>query len=141
MGSIVNGIALEPAILKPYGSTFLIFSDYMRPAVRLSALMGVETMWVWTHDSVGLGEDGPTHRPVEHHMSLRAMPEPLVRASRRRERDVDGGESHSSAAAAPSRSRCRARSCRRSTAPRWPRPTVRCAGPTRSGSRVTASPT
>jgi transketolase len=74
MGSIVNGIALEPAMLKPYGSTFLIFSDYMRPAVRLSALMGVETMWIWTHDSVGLGEDGPTHQPVEHHMALRAMP-------------------------------------------------------------------
>jgi transketolase len=74
MGSIVNGISLEPAMLKPYGSTFLIFSDYMRPAVRLSALMGVETMWIWTHDSVGLGEDGPTHQPVEHHMALRAMP-------------------------------------------------------------------
>jgi transketolase len=74
MGSIVNGISLEPAMLKPYGSTFLIFSDYMRPAVRLSALMGAETMWIWTHDSVGLGEDGPTHQPVEHHMALRAMP-------------------------------------------------------------------
>jgi transketolase len=74
MGSIVNGIALNPAMLKPYGSTFLIFSDYMRPAVRLSALMGVETVWAWTHDSVGLGEDGPTHQPVEHHMALRAIP-------------------------------------------------------------------
>jgi transketolase len=74
MGSIVNGIALNPAMLKPFGSTFLIFSDYMRPAVRLSALMGVETVWAWTHDSVGLGEDGPTHQPVEHHMALRAIP-------------------------------------------------------------------
>jgi transketolase len=74
MGSIVNGIALNPAMLKPYGSTFLIFSDYMRPAVRLSALMGVETVWAWTHDSVGLGEDGPTHQAVEHHMTLRAIP-------------------------------------------------------------------
>jgi transketolase len=74
MGSIVNGIALDPAMLKPYGSTFLIFSDYMRPAVRLSALMGLETMWIWTHDSIGLGEDGPTHQPVEHHMALRAIP-------------------------------------------------------------------
>jgi transketolase len=74
MGSIVNGIALEPAMLKPYGSTFLIFSDYMRPAVRLSALAGLPTLWVWTHDSVGLGEDGPTHQPVEHHMALRAIP-------------------------------------------------------------------
>jgi len=63
-----------PAMLKPFGSTFLIFSDYMRPAVRLSALMGLETLWVWSHDSVGLGEDGPTHQPVEHHMALRAIP-------------------------------------------------------------------
>jgi transketolase len=74
MGSIVNGIAVDPAMLKPYGSTFLIFSDYMRPAVRLSALMGLENLWVWTHDSIGLGEDGPTHQPVEHHMALRAIP-------------------------------------------------------------------
>ncbi len=74
MGAIVNGIALEPAMLRPYGSTFLIFSDYMRPAVRLSALMGLPVAWVWTHDSVGVGEDGPTHQPVEHHMALRAIP-------------------------------------------------------------------
>jgi transketolase len=74
MGAIVNGIALEPSMLKPFGSTFLIFSDYMRPAVRLSALMGLRTVWVWTHDSVAVGEDGPTHQPVEHLMSLRAIP-------------------------------------------------------------------
>jgi transketolase len=74
MGAIVNGIALDPAMLKPFGSTFLIFSDYMRPAVRLSALMGLPVVWAWTHDSVGLGEDGPTHQPVEHHMALRAIP-------------------------------------------------------------------
>ena len=74
MGSIVNGIALEPAMLKPYGSTFLVFSDYMRPAVRLSALIGPAGVWVWTHDSIGLGEDGPTHQPVEHLMALRAIP-------------------------------------------------------------------
>jgi transketolase len=74
MGAIVNGIALEPAMLKPYGSTFLVFSDYMRPAVRLSALSKLPLMWIWTHDSVGLGEDGPTHQPVEHVMSLRAIP-------------------------------------------------------------------
>jgi transketolase len=74
MGSIVNGIALEPAMLRPYGATFLIFSDYMRPAVRLSALMGLRTAWVWTHDSVAVGEDGPTHQPVEHHLALRAIP-------------------------------------------------------------------
>ncbi|MGL6279805.1 MAG: transketolase [Gaiella sp.] len=74
MGAIVNGIALEPEMLKPYGSTFLIFSDYMRPAVRLSALVGLPSVWVWTHDSIGVGEDGPTHQPVEHLMSLRAIP-------------------------------------------------------------------
>ena len=74
MGSIVNGISLTQGMLKPYGSTFLIFSDYMRPAVRLSALGHLQSLWVWTHDSVGLGEDGPTHQPVEHHMALRAIP-------------------------------------------------------------------
>ena len=74
MGSIVNGISLTQGMLKPYGSTFLIFSDYMRPAVRLSALGHMQSLWVWTHDSVGLGEDGPTHQPVEHHMTLRAIP-------------------------------------------------------------------
>src|SRR5881409_2416666 len=74
MGSIVNGIAAHGGCVKPYGSTFLIFSDYMRPAVRLSALMGLPVVWVWTHDSVGLGEDGPTHQPVEHYAALRAIP-------------------------------------------------------------------
>ena len=74
MGSIVNGIALHGGTVKPYGSTFLVFSDYMRPAVRLSALSQLPVVWVWTHDSVGLGEDGPTHQPVEHYAALRAIP-------------------------------------------------------------------
>jgi transketolase len=74
MGAIVNGASAHGGIVKPYGSTFLIFSDYMRPAVRLSALMGLPVVWVWTHDSVGLGEDGPTHQPVEHYAALRAIP-------------------------------------------------------------------
>jgi transketolase len=74
MGAIVNGACVHGGIVKPYGSTFLIFSDYMRPAVRLSALMGLPVLWVWTHDSVGLGEDGPTHQPVEHYAALRAIP-------------------------------------------------------------------
>jgi transketolase len=74
MGAIVNGAAAHGGIVKPYGSTFLIFSDYMRAAVRLSALMGLPVLWVWTHDSVGLGEDGPTHQPVEHYAALRAIP-------------------------------------------------------------------
>jgi transketolase len=74
MGGIVNGIALHGGMVKPYGATFLQFSDYMRPAVRLSALGHVEDVWVWTHDSVALGEDGPTHQPVEHYAALRAIP-------------------------------------------------------------------
>ncbi len=74
MGAIVNGLAAHGGMVKPYGSTFLIFSDYMRPSVRLSALMSLPVMWVWTHDSVGLGEDGPTHQPVEHCAALRAIP-------------------------------------------------------------------
>ncbi len=74
MGAIVNGLAAHGGMVKPYGSTFLVFSDYMRGSVRLSALMGLPVVWVWTHDSVGLGEDGPTHQPVEHYASLRAIP-------------------------------------------------------------------
>jgi transketolase len=74
MGSIVNGIAVHGGCVKPYGSTFLIFSDYMRPAVRLSALMALPVVWVWTHDSVGLGEAGPTHQPVETYAARRAIP-------------------------------------------------------------------
>jgi transketolase len=75
MGAIVNGAAAHGGAVKPYGSTFLIFSDYMRPSVRLSALMGLPVVWVWTHDSVALGEDGPTHQPVEHYAALRAIPD------------------------------------------------------------------
>ena len=73
MGSILNGIALH-GNTRAFGGTFLIFSDYMRPAVRLAALMGVPTIYVWTHDSVALGEDGPTHQPIEQLASLRAIP-------------------------------------------------------------------
>jgi transketolase len=73
MGAICNGIALH-GLTRPYGGTFLVFSDYMRPAVRLAALMGLPVTFVWTHDSIGLGEDGPTHQPVEHLWALRAIP-------------------------------------------------------------------
>ena len=73
MGSICNGIALN-GLTRPYGGTFLVFSDYMRPAVRLAALMGLPVTYVWTHDSIGLGEDGPTHQPVEQLWALRAIP-------------------------------------------------------------------
>jgi transketolase len=74
MGAIVNGMALHGGIVKPYGSTFLMFADYMRPAIRLSALMRLPVVWVFTHDSIALGEDGPTHQPVEHYAALRAIP-------------------------------------------------------------------
>ena len=74
MGAIVNGISLHNGMLKPWGSTFLIFSDYMRPSVRISALSKLPVVWAWTHDSVALGEDGPTHQPVEHFAALRAIP-------------------------------------------------------------------
>jgi len=73
MGSILNGITLHGKT-RPFGGTFLIFSDYMRPAVRLAALMGVPSIFVWTHDSVALGEDGPTHQPIEQLATLRAIP-------------------------------------------------------------------
>ncbi|MBI3399299.1 MAG: transketolase [Deltaproteobacteria bacterium] len=73
MGGILNGIALHGGLI-PYGSTFLIFSDYMRPAIRLAALMKLHVIYIFTHDSIGLGEDGPTHQPIEHIASLRAIP-------------------------------------------------------------------
>ena len=73
MGGILNGMALHRGLL-PYGATFLIFSDYMRPAIRLAALMKLRVIYVFTHDSIGLGEDGPTHQPVEHLAALRAIP-------------------------------------------------------------------
>jgi transketolase len=73
MGAAMNGISLHSGFI-PYGGTFLVFSDYARPAIRLSALMGVRTIYVLTHDSIGLGEDGPTHQPVEHLAALRAIP-------------------------------------------------------------------
>ncbi len=77
MGSILNGMALTPAII-PYGATFLIFSEYMRPPIRLAAIMKIRPIYVYTHDSIGLGEDGTTHQPVEQLISLRSIPNTLV---------------------------------------------------------------
>ena len=85
MGSIMNGIAAHGGLI-PFGGTFLVFSDYMRPAVRMAAMMKLNVVYVFTHDSIGLGEDGPTHQPVEHLASLRAIPGlTLIRPA-------DGGE-------------------------------------------------
>ncbi|WP_455476911.1 transketolase [Bartonella sp. B41] len=77
MAAVMNGLALHGGFI-PYGGTFLCFSDYMRPAMRLSSLMGLRVIYVMTHDSIGLGEDGPTHQPVEHLAALRALPNHLV---------------------------------------------------------------
>jgi transketolase len=84
MSSIMNGMALQG--LRPFGGTFLIFSDYLRPTIRLAAMMGLPVVYVFTHDSIGLGEDGPTHQPVEHVTSLRAIPNLVVL------RPADGNE-------------------------------------------------
>jgi transketolase len=92
MGMILNGIALE-GLTRPYGGTFLVFSDYMRPAVRLGAIQKLPVTFVWTHDSIGLGEDGPTHQPIEHLPALRAMPGlAVVRPADANETSVVWGE-------------------------------------------------
>ncbi len=85
MGAILNGMALHGGII-PYGGTFFVFSDYMRPSVRLAALMGLQVIYVWTHDGIGVGEDGPTHQPVEHIPSLRVIPNLFIL------RPADGNE-------------------------------------------------
>jgi transketolase len=77
MGGIMNGMALHGGVI-PYGGTFLVFSDYMRPSIRLAALMHQRVVYVFTHDSIGLGEDGPTHQPVEHLTALRTIPNVTV---------------------------------------------------------------
>jgi transketolase len=77
MGGIMNGMVLHGG-LRPYGGTFLVFSDYMKPAIRLAALMEQPVIYVFTHDSIGLGEDGPTHQPIEHLIGLRAIPNLVV---------------------------------------------------------------
>jgi transketolase len=74
MGAAVNGLALHGGILKPYCSTFFVFTDYMRPPIRLSALMNIDAVWIFSHDSVAVGEDGPTHQPIEHLAAMRAIP-------------------------------------------------------------------
>ena len=99
MGGILNGIAASG--LRAFGGTFMVFSDYMRGAVRLAAIMELPVTYVFTHDSIAVGEDGPTHEPVEHVMSLRLMPAYAADPSGGRERDRRGmeagdGEHHAS---------------------------------------------
>ena len=88
MGSILNGMSLSK--IRPYGSGFLIFSDYMRAPIRLSALMELPVIYIFTHDSIGVGEDGPTHQPVEQLISLRAIPGLDYHSPVRRERGRRG---------------------------------------------------
>lgn len=77
MGSIVNGMSVHGGVI-PYGGTFLVFSDYLRPAIRVSALSEIPGIWIFTHDSIGVGEDGPTHQPIEHLAALRSIPNIVV---------------------------------------------------------------
>jgi transketolase len=113
MGAFMNGVALHGGFL-PYGGTFLVFSDYCRPAIRLSALMGLRVVWVMTHDSIGLGEDGPTHQPVEHLASLRAIPNLVVLRPADAVETAEAWESPSVDARARPCWPSRARTCRRS---------------------------
>ena len=118
MAAAMNGIALHGGFI-PYGGTFLAFADYSRPAIRLAALMGVRVIHVMTHDSIGLGEDGPTHQPVEHLASLRAIPNLLVFRPGRRGRDRGGlGLRACRRKTAHRCCACRGRACRPSAAVR-----------------------
>ena len=115
MGSIMNGITLHGGT-RVYGGTFLVFSDYMRPPVRLAALMKLPTIYVWTHDSIGLGGDGPTHQPIEHLAALRAIPGlDVVRPADANETAVVLADDPRAHRPARPRSRCRGRTCRCST--------------------------
>ncbi len=136
MAGIANGMAYHGGV-RPFVATFFCFSDYMRPSVRLAAFNELPVIFVWTHDSIGLGEDGPTHQPVEHLMSLRAMPEfTLIRPADANE-TARRGARRSSTGTVRSAWSCRARSSRSSIGRRraetsrgeptsWRRPRVAC---------------
>ena len=135
MGAILNGIALHGGT-RPYGGTFLTFSDYMRPAVRLAALMRLPVIYVWTHDSIGLGEDGPTHQPIEHLAALRAIPGPGRRPprptpTRPRPAGRDAARTPTARPACPDPAgTCRSSRAARTaspTPPAWPRAATSCA--------------
>ena len=121
MGAAANGMALS--YLRSYTGTFFVFSDYMRPTLRLAAIMQVPTIFVFTHDSIGVGEDGPTHQPIEQLASLRAVPGPRHDPPRRRQRDGLCVEGRARRAEDAQRCWCsRASRCRRSIAPSIIRP-------------------
>ena len=117
MGAAVNGLALHGGIVKPFGSTFFVFTDYMRPPIRLSALMKLDVVWIFSHDSVAVGEDGPTHQPVEHLAAMRAIPNlTVIRPADANETAEAWGADPRGARRARSASCSRARTCRCSTA-------------------------
>ncbi len=117
MAAIANGLAVHGGFL-PYVATFLVFSDYARNAIRMSALMHQRVVYVLTHDSIGLGEDGPTHQPIEHVESLRLIPNLDVwRPCDAVETAVAWTAKRHARAMAPARSPCRGRRCRTSRAP------------------------
>ena len=142
MGAAVNGLAYHGGFI-PFGATFLVFSDYMRPAIRLAALAHLRSIFVFTHDSIGLGEDGPTHQPVEQLAALRAIPELLVirpgdanetrvawqvaietaRSPDRAGADAPGGARRWIARASPTRRACAAAPTSSIAKPAAPRPT------------------
>ena len=140
MGAIMNGIALHGGT-RVYGGTFLTFSDYMRGAVRLAALMQLPVVYVWTHDSIGLGEDGPTHQPIEHFAALRAIPGlDVVRPADANE--VVGGLAHDPGAQRPPRRAAAVPAEPAGLRPRAPsaRPRAPRAAPTSWPTRRTAAP-
>ena len=110
MGAAVNGLALSK--LRAFGSGFLIFSDYGRAPIRLGALMEIPTIHIFTHDSIGVGEDGPTHQPIEHLASLRAMPALITIRPGRRQRGRRGVAADHGAQARPGRARALAQAMR-----------------------------
>ena len=116
MGAILNGLTVHGGF-RAFGATFFVFSDYMRPAVRLACIMGLPVIYVWTHDSIGLGEDGPTHQPIEHLASLRAMPHMRVIRPADATETVEAWRLALERDRRARRPRARARSCRCSTAP------------------------
>ena len=129
MGAAVNGLALHGGIVKPFCSTFFVFTDYMRPPIRLSALMKLDCVWIFSHDSVAVGEDGPTHQPVEHLAAMRAIPQlTVIRPSDANEAAEAWGADPRGATAARSASCSRARTCRSSTATCSPRPPACASG-------------
>ena len=115
MAAAMNGLALHGGFI-PYGGTFLAFADYSRPAIRLAALMRLRVIHVMTHDSIGLGEDGPTHQPVEHLAALRAIPNLLVFRPADAVETRRPGTARCKAAIAPPCCACRGRRCRPSAA-------------------------